>query len=87
VAWAESPIHPLSYRNSCLQRCGAEVPDLDTFRSLVIHDYHRPEEASASNVTDVGVAVQLLMQKLAQIFAVLANILDEVIFSYDSLNF
>jgi hypothetical protein len=33
------------------------------------------------------VAVQLLMQKLAQIFAVLANILDEVIFSYDSLNF
>lgn len=48
---------------------------------------HRPEEASASNVTDVGVAVQLLMQKLAQIFAILANILDEVIFSYDSLNF
>lgn len=54
---------------------------------LTVWSTHRPEEASASNVADVGVVVQLLMQKLAQIFAVLANILNKVVFSYDSLNF
>jgi hypothetical protein len=27
-------------QHALLEQCGAEVPDLDTFRSLVIHDYH-----------------------------------------------
>jgi len=60
---------------SCMQSdCAGVIP-------------YRPEEASASDVADVRVAVEVLVQELAQVLSVLADVFDQVFFFHDLLDF
>lgn len=52
-----------------------------------VPDYtYRPEEASTSNITDVWMTVEVLVQELSQVLAVLADVLHQVLFLHDRLD-
>jgi len=56
--------------------CDNHVPDCT----------YRPEEASTSDITDVWMTVEVLVQELSQVLAVLADVLHQFLFLHDPLD-
>jgi hypothetical protein len=48
---------------------------------------YRPKEASASDVTDMWMTFQMLVQELSQVLPIFADILHKILFLHDLLNF
>ena len=48
---------------------------------------YRPEEASASDVADMWMAVKMLVQELSQVLSVFADVFHQVLFLHDLLDF
>lgn len=55
--------------------------------SIFVLEYaYRPKEAPASDVADMWVAVEVLVQKLAQVLPIFADIFHQVLVLHDTLN-
>jgi hypothetical protein len=50
-------------------------------------DTYRPKEASASDVADIRVTVEVLVQELSQVLPVDADVFNKVLFLHDLLYF
>jgi hypothetical protein len=50
-------------------------------------DTYRPKEASASDVADIRVTVEVLVQELSQVLPVDADVFNKILFLHDLLDF
>ena len=54
---------------------------------LVLDQTHRPEEASASDITDIWMTIEVLVQQFPQVLPIVTDVFNEVLFLHDLLYF
>jgi hypothetical protein len=68
-------------------RAALALASLISCDQTVLDQTYRPEEASASDVADMWMAVKMLVQELSQVLSVFADVFHQVLFLHDLLDF